>query len=129
MKKIIFIIMLLCGLFFNTHAQSPTQRMKAVHMAAVRIADRLGIEEPKRSEFINIYLAFKKESAAVLTVKPTSTGNKEKDIEAKITSDFEKSEKILSIRKAYYKKFRTILSPSQIQTMYDMEKEFKAVKE
>ena len=98
-------------------------------MAAVRIADRLGIEEPKRSEFINIYLAFKKESAAVLTVKPTSTGNKEKDIEAKIASDFEKSEKILSIRKAYYKKFRTILSPSQIQTMYDMEKEFKAVKE
>ena len=54
------------------------------------------------------------------------TGNTEDDIEAKIYADFEKSEKILSIRKAYYKKFRALLSPSQIQSMYDIEKEFNA---
>ena len=100
--------------------------MKTIHMAAVRIADRIGVEEPARSEFIQLYQEFKKESAAVLTVKPAATGNTENDIEAKIYADFEKSEKILSLRKAYYEKFRTILTPSQIQAMYDIEKEYNA---
>lgn len=60
------------------------------------------------------------------SVKVELPGNTEDDIEAKISADFEKSEKILSLRKAYYEKFRTILTPSQIQAMYDIEKEYKA---
>ena len=66
--------------------------MKAIHMTAVRIADRIGAEEPVRSEFIRLYQSFKKESAAVLSVNPAATGNAEDDIEAKIYSDFEKRE-------------------------------------
>lgn len=64
--------------------------------------------------------------AAILSVKPAATGNTEDDIETKIYADFEKSENILSLRREYYQKFRTILSPSQIQAMYDIEKEFNA---
>ena len=107
-------------------AQVPTGHMKAIHMTAVRIADRIGAEEPVRSEFIRLYQSFKKESAAALSVNPAATGNAEDDIEAKIYPDFERSEKILSLRKVYYKKFRAILPPSQIQSMYDAEKEFNA---
>lgn len=126
MKKIIIMLFLMAGCFFVGQAQSQTERMKAIHMAAVRIADHIGVQEPARSEFIQLYQVFKRESAAVLSVKPAVTGNTEDDIEAKIYADFEKSEKILSIRKAYYEKFRALLSPSQIQSMYDIEKEFNA---
>jgi len=126
MKKYLLILCCLCGCFFISRAQAPTERMKAIHMAAVRIADRIGVQEPVRSEFIQLYQAFKKESAAVMSVRPSATGNTEDDIEAKIYLDFEKSENILSLRKAYYEKFRALLSPSQIQAMYDMEKEFNA---
>lgn len=126
MKKYLIVLCCLCGILAVSFAQVPSERMKAIHMAAVRIADRIGVEEPARSEFIQLYQEFKKESAAVLTVKPAATGNTENDIEAKIYADFEKSEKILSLRKAYYEKFRTILTPSQIQAMYDIEKEYNA---
>ena len=126
MKKIIILLFLLSGCIFAVQAQAQTERMKAIHMAAVRIADRIGVQEPARSEFIQLYQAFKKDSAAILSVKPAATGNTEDDIESKIYSDFEKSEKILSLRKTYYEKFRALLSPSQIQSMYDIEKEFNA---
>ena len=129
MKKLLIIVLsVLCVSLTCAQAQTRpvTGRMKAIHMAAVRIADRIGVQEPERSEFIQLYQAFKKESAAVLSVTPAATGDTEGDIEAKIYSDFEKSEKILSLRKAYYEKFRAILSPSQIQAMYDAEKEFNA---
>lgn len=126
MKKYLIVLCCLFGFLAVSLAQVPTGRMKAIHMAAVRIADRIGVQEPARSEFIQLYQAFKKESAAILSVKPAATGNTEDDIEAKISADFEKSEKILSLRKAYYEKFRTILTPSQIQAMYDIEKEYNA---
>lgn len=126
MKKIIILLFLLSGCAFAIQAQAQTERMKAIHMAAVRIADRIGVQDPARSEFIQLYQAFKKETAAILSVKPAATGNAEDDIEAKINADFEKSEKILSLRREYYQKFRTFLFPSQIQAMYDIEKEFNA---
>ena len=126
MKKSIILLFFLCGCLFAGQAQSQTERMKAIHMAAVRIADRIGVQEPARSEFIKLYQAFKKESAAILSVQPAVTGNAEDDTEAKIMADFEKSEKILALRKAYYEKYRALLSPSQIQAMYDIEKEFNA---
>lgn len=126
MKKYLIILCCMCGFLAVSGAQVPTGRMKAIHMAAVRIADRIGVQEPVRSEFIQLYQAFKKESAAVLSVKPAANGNTEDDIEAKIYADFDKSEKILSLRREYYQKFRTILSPSQVQAMYDIEKEFNA---
>ena len=128
MKKILILLTLLVGFLLPTRAQAPTQRMKAIHMAAVRIADRIGVQEPERSAFVQLYHEFKKESAAIVAEKPDGTGDAEKDIEAKIYSDFEKSEKILSLRKSYYKKFRSILLPSQIQAMYEMEKEFNSRK-
>ncbi len=126
MKKIIILLFFMTGCFFAGQAQSHTERMKAIHMAALRIADRIGVQEPARTEFIQLYQVFKKESAAILSVKPEATGNTEDDIEARIHVEFEKSEKILSLRKAYYEKFRAFLSPSQIQSMYDIEKEFNA---
>ena len=128
MKKIVILLTLMAGFVLPAQAQAPTQRMKAIHMAAVRIADSIGIQEPERTAFVQIYQEFKKECAAIVAEKPDGTGDAEKDIEAKIYSDFEKSEKVLALRKSFYEKFRSILLPSQIQAMYDLEKEFNARK-
>ena len=62
--------------------------------------------------------------SSVRTIKPSVTGDSEEAVEAKIRCDFVKSEKILEIRKNYYEQFRTILRPSQIQKMYDLEREW-----
>ncbi len=128
MKRILIILLSLIGTMALLPAQTPTPRMKAVHMSAVRIADKLGLQESARAEFIQIYQAFKKESAALLSDKPAVTGDTEKDAEAKILSDFAKSEQLLALRKDYYGKFRKILTPSRIQAMYDLEKEYNARK-
>lgn len=128
MKKTLILLLLLCGSLALSQAQAPTQRMKAIHMAALRIADGIGVPAAERDGFVQLYQAFKKESVAVLSAKPAVTGDVEKDTEAKILSDFEKSQRILSLRKTYYHKFRAILTPSQIQAMYDMEKESVARK-
>ncbi len=123
MKKYLILLASLFGILVPSLAQNPSQRMKMVHMAAVKIAERIGVKESVRDEFVQIYQDFKKESAAVLSAKPAMTGDAEADMEAKILSDFEKSEKILALRKAYYREFRKILTPSQIQAMYNIEKE------
>lgn len=121
-----------------------TQRQKMIHMAAVRIADQIGVTESKRESFVAMYQAYKKEAAEIMVGEGTlasasTTGNvtdrttattittgigtdPETAAEQKILSDFDKSQKILDLRKAYYAKFRTILSPTQIQQMYNAER-------
>lgn len=91
-------------------------------MAAVRIADRLEIGDSDRDAFIALYQNYKRECGAIMGVRPQEDADKESSAEAKILSDFDKSEKILALRKAYYFKFREIIPPSSIQRMYDLER-------
>lgn len=102
-------------------AQS-TQRQKMIHMAAARIADEIGVSEQNRTTFITIYQNYKKETAQVMSAPVHASEDPETAVEMKILQDFEKSEKILALRKNYYQKFRSILSPTQIQKMYDAER-------
>ena len=85
-------IIILALIFYGVNVYAqPSQRQKMIHMAAVRISDTIQVKESN------------------------------KDAEAKILSDFGKSAKLLELRKKYYFEFRKILSPPQIQKMYDME--------
>lgn len=121
MKRIIILFLFSFLVGINTFAQ-PTQRQKMIHMAAVRIADQIEVKAEDKEAFITLYQSYKKESAGIMKIQPAPVEDSEAAAEAKILSDFEKSQKILSLRKAYYSKFRTILSPSQIQKMYDVER-------
>ena len=116
-------ILVLISLFFGitAHAQN-SQRQKMIHMAAIRIAETIQVQEPDRDAFITLYQNYKKESAAIMAVKTQPTGEADKDAEARILSDFEKSTKLLELRKQYYWEFRKILSPVQIQRMYEAER-------
>lgn len=99
----------------------PSQRQKMIQMAAVRIAETIRVGESDKDAFIRLYQNYKKESAAIMSVRPQQSGDVEKDAEARILGDFDKSAKLLELRRKYYGEFRKILSPSQIQEMYDAE--------
>ena len=47
----------------------------------------------------------------------------EEEIEQDIREDFKRSKQMVSIREKYYEKFRTLLSPRQIEKSYDIERE------
>ena len=123
MKRII--ILLLFAASFNSFAQ-PTQRQKMIHMAAVRIAEQIEVKEADKETFISLYQNYKKESGEIMKARPLAAGGaeaaEEAAAEAKILSDFDKSGKLLLLRKSYYFKFRAIISPLQIQKMYDLER-------
>jgi hypothetical protein len=115
-----WVILALIFLGISAYAQ-PSQRQKMIHMAAVRIAETIQVQESEKDAFISLYQNYKKESAVIMSAVQQQSGDAEKDTEAKILSDFEKSSKLLELRKRYYHEFRRILSPSQIQKMYDAE--------
>lgn len=106
----------------NAADRQASQRQKMIHMAAVRIADQIGVGESQREAFVAMYHAYKKEAAAIISSNEATATDTEAAAEQKIYSDFDKSQKILDLRKSYYTKFRTILSPTQIQQMYNVER-------
>lgn len=121
MKKI-FVLIVLALTFCVAAPAQVSQRQKMIHMAALRIAGQIGVADKDKETFIGLYQSYKKESAEIMRVRPSSSEDAEVAAESKILSDFDKSEKILQLRRKYYSKFRTILTPTQIQKMYDAER-------
>lgn len=101
---------------------SNNQRQKMIHMAAVRIAEQAGVSESEKAAFIALYQEYKKEYSDIMHGQAPVLEDEENNAEQKILNDFDKSERILQLRKSYYYKFRTILSPTQIQKMYNAER-------
>lgn len=123
MKKTL-ILLLALAITLCVGAQ-PSQRQKMIHMAAERIAAQIEVPEPSREAFISLYQRYKGESLKIVKAKAPSGVDPESAAELKILDDFEKSRKLLTLRKAYYFKFREILAASQIQKMYDLERTAK----
>ncbi len=121
MKRTITLLIITLFLGINASAQ-PQKHQKMIHMAAVRVARQLEIGDSERETFIVLYQNYKKECGRIMKTQPAVGKDSESNAELKILSDFDKSEKMLALRKQYYYKFREILSPSLIQKMYDMEK-------
>lgn len=121
MKKTILltIITLLAGL--GVVAQ-PSQRQKMIHMAAVRMAGQMNLAGAEKETFISLYQEYKRESGEIMKIQPATSEDADNAAEQKILCDFEKSAKLLNLRKTYYHRFRQILSPTQIQKMYDAER-------
>ena len=123
MRRFLILSLFLFMAIGSAYAQS-TDAQKRINMAAERICAKIDVDKANKDAFISIYQSYKKDMSSVRNIKPSVTGDSEQAIEAKIRCDFVKSEKILEIRKNYYEQFRTILRPSQIQKMYDIEREW-----
>ena len=123
MRRFLILSLFLFMAIGSAYAQS-TDAQKRIRMAAERICAKIDVDKAHKEAFISIYQSYKKDMSSVRNIKPSVTGDSEQAVEAKIRCDFVKSEKILEIRKNYYEQFRTILRPSQIQKMYDIEREW-----
>lgn len=127
LKRFVVLAALILISIFSSDAQNPV-RKRIIHKAALQIAEQIKVNDTHKDLFIDTYQSYKKEMSEILSnsrgeQKGENTISDEGAIEAKILSDFDKSEKILSLRKKYYKEFRKFLRPSQIQHMYDLEKD------
>lgn len=130
MKKIFNVMMLVIAMTMftvNSFAQAPNnkQRLTREQLAekqAQHIAKDLALDNETTTKFINTYIKCQKEVWALGPRPRRNFNSNEEQIEQDIKKRFEMSEKILDIRKKYYKEYSKFLTQTQIQRVYKMEK-------
>lgn len=125
-----------CAMFAQTTSdnstakrQRPTmqQRMSREQLAEVqakRIAQTLAFSDAVAERFVKTYCDSQKEVWALRPhVKPQPKKDvlTEKENEERIKQRFEMSEKLLDIRKKYYKEYSKFLTQAQIEQVYKQE--------
>lgn len=133
MKKIIrifmvaVIIMLSCT---TANAQQPTQKQRLsreqlAEVQAKHIAHELAFNDGITAKFVDTYGRCQKE---IWALGPRNSGKKnsdttDKENEERIKARFDRSEKILDIRKKYYKEYSKFLTQTQIERVYEQERQ------
>ncbi len=121
MKRILFLLMLtlslttLCG---TLDAQPNRQRMTREQLAEVQarhIAKELAMDDATAKRFTKTFCQYQKDVWA-LGPRPG------KSHEATIEERFDHSQKILDLRRKYYRIYRQFLSERQIKRVYEVEK-------
>lgn len=89
---------------------------------SLEIASKIGLDEATTAKFSEIYFQFLKDTGKMMREmhKPGSSKTDE-EIDREIRDNFAFSRKMLDLREAYYEKFLTVMTPSQIQQMYRQE--------
>ena len=112
----------------NNAQQHKRQRMSREQMAemqAKHISRQLALDDATSQKFIETYSAYQKE---VWSLCPQGKRKKKADMtdaetEKAIKDQFDHSQKILTLRQEYYKKYSKFLTPKQIQRVYELEKQ------
>ena len=116
----------------NNAAQqhSKKQRMSREQMAemqAKHISRQLALDDATSQKFVETFSAYQKE---VWALRPQGKGKHQKksemtdaEVEKSIQDQFDHSQKILTLRQDYYKKYSKFLTPKQIQRVYELEKQ------
>ncbi len=101
------------------------ERMSREQLAetqARHIAAELAFSDEVTEKFVTTYCEYQKEIWALGPRRPEIKGNTESDNEQRIKQRFETSEKMLSIRQKYYKKYSKFLTQTQIEKVYEQER-------
>lgn len=109
--------------------QRPTPEEMAERQAS-KMASELLLSDAEAAKFTPVFKAYKLEIRAVNDqYRPAKRDENMKgtplsddEVKARIEANFEKSQKILDIRKAYFQKFQKVLTIKQIKKLYDSEK-------
>lgn len=113
----------------NAQQRNKKQRMSREQMAemqAKHIARQLALDDATSQKFTETFSAYQKE---VWALRPQGKQQKKKsdmtdaEVEKAIKDQFDHSQKILSLRQEYYKKYNKFLTPKQIQRVYELEKQ------
>ncbi len=109
------------------------RRGDGIHaMQCDQIVNVLRLEEAKQAEFKEIYMAYNRAVQELHAprergggMRPDMTQQSEEQIEARTLDSFDRSIKSMELKREYYKKFRTILQPSEITRMYNIERKIR----
>ena len=126
--KALFLTVIMAVFCGTAYAQkSDKQRMSREQLAEVQarhIAQQLAFDDETTAKFVDTYSRCQKEIWTLAPLKKGVRGAAKTDTEteAAIESRFERSQKLLDIRKKYYKEYSEFLTPKQIQRVYSLEK-------
>lgn len=114
----------------NTQKPSKKQRMSREQMAemqAKHISRQLALDDATSQQFIETFCAYQKEVWALRPQNKNMHKNRaemtDAEAEKAIKDQFDHSQKVLSLRQEYYKKYSKFLSAKQIQRVYELEKQ------
>ena len=125
--KALFLTVIMAAFCGTAYAQkSDKQRMSREQLAEVQarhIAQQLAFDDETTAKFVDTYSRCQKEIWTLAPLKKGVRGAAKTDIETEeaIESRFERSQKLLDIRKKYYKEYSEFLTPKQIQRVYSLE--------
>lgn len=110
----------------RTEQQTRLSREQLAEKQARHIAHELAFSEEVTERFVTTYCNYQKEIWALgprqhRAQQPTQS---EQANEERIMQRFEMSEKILDIRKKYYKEYSKFLTQAQIEQVYEQERKF-----
>lgn len=131
MEKIIRTLLLavmMTACCVTTNAQNKgKQRISREQLAetqARHIAQQLAFDDKTTAKFVDTYSRCQKEVWSLAPRKRVGKGASKNDRETEeaIEERFDRSQKLLDIRKKYYKEYSKFLTPKQIQRVYSIEK-------
>ena len=134
MRKILFFITALLLAFPLTAQQPASNRQQGKQYIAQQISQYVSLfslNEQQAQQFDALYKACNKKMRAVHDLyqkEPVAEGTAmtEEQVEQRILDNFAQSRAILDVREQFYKQFRQILTPSQINKIFEDEKARRA---
>ena len=114
----------------RTEQKRPDGKAKAMEQAKAYVTE-FGLNEQQAKQFTETYHAYNKKLHAIHQLyRPERPAEGEtltdEQIEKRILDHFALSRAILDVREQYYKEFRKILTPSQINKIFEDEKARRA---
>lgn len=127
MRRVGYIILVLL-MAFSAQAQ-PGKRMERIHAIKVAyLTDKLQLTSEQSEKFWPIYNRYEEERFAIgrkYRKEAIGEGKTPEEAMRSIDDDIEMQEKMLELRKKYKEEFLKVISPKQLATLVESEREFK----
>lgn len=122
---LLLMLLTLPGLAQKPDAQRQKRRQQMAETQARHIARQVPLNDKKTARFIPVYCRKQQEIWALAPQRRRQgqQGNSNDEAQADIEARFSRSEKVLAIRKKYYKEYRRFLTPKEIERVYELEKQ------
>ena len=128
MKRFTLIVLIFTASFFTLHAQQTrTEGQIKVQNNIVKYINLFQLNEQQAEQFTETFRAYTKAMRDIRSEyfreRPAQNESlSDAEIEELILDNFAQSRAILDTRERYYKEFRKVLTPSQINTIFEDEK-------
>ena len=133
MKRILFVTMVLMLTFGTISAQQPSGQngKERIEQQVRHYTTAFSLNDAQAQQFSVLYKEYSKKLHAIHVLyhheRPAEgTSLTDEEVEKRILDNFTQSRAILDVREHYYKEFRKLLSPTQINQIFEDEKARRA---